>query len=286
MKRLLAKPLIRISLLVLLLVGVIATSMQVFAVMDLHVALPLMMKHYSFPTPGSWWNPSPGTSWQWQLSGEIDTSLDVQMYDIDLFDAPQPVIDQLHQDGRVVICYFSAGTYEDWRPDVAGFPAQVLGDPLAEWPGERWLDIRQIGSLEAVMSSRLDLAVQKNCDGVEPDNVDGYINDTGFPLEYGDQLAYNTWLARLAHDRHLSVGLKNDLGQVNDLLPYFDWALNEECFTYQECELLVPFISAGKAVFGVEYSLDPASYCPQANGMDFDFISKHLELDAWRLACR
>ena len=192
MKRLLAKPLIRIILLLLLLVGGIATSLQVLAVMDRHVALPLMINHYSLPTPGSWWNPSPGTSWQWQLSGEIDTSLDVQMYDIDLFDVPQQVINQLHRDGRVVICYFSAGTYEDWRPDVAAFPAQVLGDPLLEWPGERWLDIRQIGLLEAVMSYRLDLAMQKNCDGVELDNMDGYINETGFPLEYGDQLAYNT----------------------------------------------------------------------------------------------
>ncbi len=157
---------------------------------------------------------------------------------------------------------------------------------MPDWPAERWLDISRIDLLDSVMSARLDLAVQKNCDGVEPDNVDGYANDTGFPLDEADQLAYNTWLAEGAHDRGLSVGLKNDLGQIADLLPYFDWALNEECFTYQECDLLSPFVAAGKAVFGVEYSLEPADFCPQANAMDFDFLWKHLELDAWRQSCR
>jgi hypothetical protein len=273
-------------LILLFLVAIFTLGVSVFAAINSHINLPLVTNRYSQSTPGTWWKPSPGTSWQWQLSGTIDTTLDVQMYDIDLFDAPQEVIDQLNGDGRVVICYFSAGTYEDWRPDKDSFPAEVLGNPLPDWPGERWLDIRQIDLLGPILSARLDLAVQKNCAGVEPDNVDGYANDTGFPLSEADQLVYNTWLAGQAHSRGLSVGLKNDLGQIGDLLPYFDWALNEECFTYSECELLSPFVAAGKAVFGVEYELDPADFCPQANALDFDFLKKNWELDAWRLACR
>ena len=207
------------------------------------------------------------------------------MYDIDLFEAPQEVSDQLHALGWVVVCYFSAGSYEDWRPDKESFPDEVLGNPLAGRPGERWLDIRQIEQLDVVMTNRLDLAVQKGCDGVEPDNIDAYLNDSGFSLRYSDQLAYNTWLAEEAHARGLSVGLKNDLEQIGDLLPY-DWALSEQCFTYQECELLLTFADAGKAVFGVEYSLDPADFCPQANAMNFDFLVKQSDLDAWRLTCR
>jgi hypothetical protein len=277
----------RISLILFfLLIGILIIGSSVYAGVQYQTTLPLVMNHASQPTPGTWWKPVPGTSWQWQLSGAIDTTVDVQMYDIDLFDAPQEVINQLHESGRVVICYFSAGSYEDWRPDAAIFPAEVLGNPLEGWPGERWLDIRQIDLLDPVMSGRLDLAVQKKCDGVEPDNVDGYANDTGFPLSSADQLAYNTWLAGQAHRRGLSVGLKNDLGQIGDLLPFFDWALNEECFTYTECELLSPFVAAGKAVFGVEYELDPVNFCPQANALNFDFLRKNWELDAWRVACR
>jgi len=231
------------------------------------------------------WQPPPGTTWQWQLTGEIDTSFDVAMYDIDLFDVPQSVIDDLHEDGRIVICYFSAGSYEEWRPDAANFPISVRGNPLDNWPGESWLDVRQIDQLGPIMQARLDLAVQKACDGVEPDNVDGYTNNSGFPLTANDQLAYNTWLAAEAHSRGLSIGLKNDLDQIPNLLPHFDWALNEQCFQYDECDLLLPFVQAGKAVFGVEYEGELADFCPQATDYQFSWLLKDWGLGPMRMAC-
>ena len=231
------------------------------------------------------WQPTPGTSWQWQLSGTIDTAFDVQMYDIDLFDTPQSVIDELHGNGRIVICYFSAGSYEEWRSDAAAFPASVRGNPLDGWPGESWLDIRDLTTLGPIMQARLDLAGQKGCDGVEPDNVDGYANNSGFPLTTNDQLTYNSWLATEAHSRGLSIGLKNDLDQIPELLPYFDWALNEQCFQYDECDLLLPFIQAGKAVFGVEYEGQLADFCPQATANQFSWLLKDIDLGPAREAC-
>lgn len=237
------------------------------------------------PAPASVWQPTPGTSWQWQLSGSVDSSHNVAMYDIDLFETPAATIDKLHADGRVVICYFSAGSWEDWRSDAADFPAAVIGRDNG-WPGERWLDIRQIAQLAPIMLKRLDLAVAKGCDGVEPDNVDGYVNNSGFPLSGNDQLAYNRWLANQAHSRNLSVGLKNDLDQIEELQPWFDWALNEECFQFQECDLLLPFTRANKAVFGVEYQGNPANYCPQANAFNYDWLVKDLALGPALTACR
>jgi hypothetical protein len=231
------------------------------------------------------WQPAPGTSWQWQLTGRIDTSVDVDMYDIDLFDTSKSTIDTLHAQGRVVICYFSAGSWEDWRPDAGDFPASVKGNSNG-WPGENWLDISNLSVLSPIMRARLDLAVEKGCDGVEPDNVDGYTNRTGFPLTASHQATYNRWLADQAHARGLSIGLKNDLEQAAQLEPYFDWALNEQCFEYNECNLLLPFVQAGKAVFGVEYTGSLASFCPQANSMDFDWLKKTEDLDASRQACR
>ncbi len=231
------------------------------------------------------WRPSPGTTWQWQLSGPIDTSRDVAMYDIDLFETSAALIQRLHQAGRVVVCYFSAGSWEDWRPDREGFAAVVRGRPLEGWPDERWLDVRRLDLLAPVMEARLDLAVAKGCDGVEPDNVDGYENITGFPLTAADQLRYNTWLAERAHERGLSVGLKNDLGQVPALVRLFNWALNEQCFEYAECATLIPFVAAGKAVFGVEYRGNPASYCPRAAAWGFSWLRKRPALDAWVIPC-
>ena len=232
------------------------------------------------------WIPSLRTSWQWQLTGVVDQSVDAEMYDIDLFDNDASVVASLHAKGRKVVCYMSAGSWENWRPDADRFPNEVLGRPLEGWPGERWLDIRQIDILGPIMTARLDLCKQKGFDGVEPDNVDGYTNNSGFPLTYGDQIKYNKFLAEEAHKRGLSVGLKNDLDQVTDLLPYFDWALNEECFKYEECGKLIPFIRAGKAVFQVEYNLRLWQFCPRANRIGFNSMKKHLELDAWRRPCR
>jgi hypothetical protein len=180
----------------------------------------------------------------------------------------------------------SAGSWERWRPDADRFPDSVLGRELEGWPGERWLDVRRIRILGPIMKARMDRCVRKGFDGIELDNVDAYANRSGFPLTAKDQLRYNAWLANQAHRRGLSVALKNDLEQVEKLLPYFDYAVNEECFTYDECELLTPFVDDGKAVFGVEYALDTDEFCPRANELDFNFLKKRRSLDAWRIACR
>lgn len=238
-------------------------------------------------TAAARWRPAPGTSWQWQLVGTIDDSLEVDMYDVDLFDVPDAVLAGLRARGVKVVCYFSAGTHENWRADVQGLPASVIGEPLAEWPGERWLDIRA-REVRTLVVARLERAKVRGCDGVEPDNVDGYANRSGFPLTARDQLDYNRFLAREAHARNLSVGLKNDVDQVAELEPHFDWALVEECMQYDECDRLAPFIAAGKAVFHVEYgdAALAAKVCPDANARKFDTLIKNKSLDRFRIACR
>lgn len=174
------------------------------------------------------------------------------MYDIDLFDTDTVLIKELHQQGTKVICYFSAGSYENWREDKDNFESETLGNNLDGWEGEKWLDI-SAESVREVMIKRLDLAKSKNCDGVEPDNIDGYTNNTGFALSETDQLSYNTFLSIEAHKRGLSIGLKNDLSQVDELEPYFDFAINEQCHQFSECATLTPFINKNKPVFNTEY---------------------------------
>ncbi|MFN2148625.1 MAG: endo alpha-1,4 polygalactosaminidase [Anaerolineales bacterium] len=224
-------------------------------------------------------------TWQIQYTGELDLEVDVDVFNLDLIETPPAAIEALHRKGVYVICYFSAGSWEDWRPDAEAFPGEVLGQSLKGWPGERWLDISLLDLLTPIMEGRLDLAVDKGCDGVDPDNVDGYQNETGFALQAQDQLAYNIFLSEAAHRRGLAIGLKNDLDQIPDLLPYFDWVLNEECFSYGECAQLVPFRESGKPVFIIEYVLPPEAFCPEANRVGFNAIRKNLELDAYRVDC-
>lgn len=228
------------------------------------------------------WQPEPLTTWQWQLSEDINTDYDVTMYDIDLFDTPQETIDALHEDGRIVICYFSAGSYEDWRDDADDFPESILGNDYDGWEGEIWLDIRELDLVQPIMQARLEVAVEKDCDGVEPDNIAAYDEDTGFDLSYDDQVAYNIWLAETAHELGLSIGLKNGSEMVDDLVEIYDWALVEECFFYEFCEDFTSFIDAGKAVFVTEYvenGMPPEDYCEEAVELQFSTLTKTLELE-------
>lgn len=237
----------------------------------------------------SWWKPSVALRWQWQLSDmPVDLSIDVDVYDIDLFENDASVVAALHAQGRKVVCYMSVGSWEDWRPDADQFPASVIGADYEGWPGENWLDIRQIEVLAPVMRARLDLCRDKGFDGIEPDNIDGYTNDTGFPLTDEDQIRYNLWLADEAHARGLSIGLKNDPDQVAELLPYFDWALTEDCFAEGWCEEMAPFIQMGKPVFAAEYTdtgVNIEQLCPEAEPLGFSLILKDRELGAWQQAC-
>lgn len=188
-----------------------------------------------------WYKPKQGISWQWQLQGNINTNYNVDLYDIDLMETSQAAIDKLHDKNIKVICYFSAGSWENYRDDAKEFPKGIIGKTLEGWQDEKWLDISNYEKFGDIMQNRLDLAVQKKCDGVEPDNIDGFQKNNGFKLSYKDQLKYNKWLAEEAHKRNLSIALKNDLEQVGDLIDYYDFAINEECFYNKECDLLLPF---------------------------------------------
>lgn len=236
-----------------------------------------------------WWHPSPGLTWQWQLSElPVDTSVDADVFDIDLVDNDPSVVADLHARGRKAICYISVGSWEDWRPDKDLFPLEVLGNDYEGWPGERWLDIRQMDKLAPIMRARLDLCKAKGFDAVEPDNMQIYENDTGFPITYEDQLRYAIWLADEAHSRGLAIGLKNTPEQVLDLLPYFDFVITEDCFDQGWCNQMVPFIKEGKPVFAAEYDDTGVNFnkaCKLAMDLGFSVILKHRSLDTFRVVC-
>jgi hypothetical protein len=206
------------------------------------------------PSTKNWWHPAIGLTWQWQIGNlNIDTSVEADVYDIDLY-VDQSIIDELHAKGRKVICYMSVGSYEDWRPDKDQFPPEVLGNDYDGWKGEKWLDIRRIDLLAPIMRARLDLCKAKGFDAVEPDNMEIHTNNTGFPLTYEDQLKFAIWLADEAHQRGLAIGVKNAPDQVKDLVEHFDFAITEDAFYYNWANDMLPFIKAGMPVFAAEYT--------------------------------
>lgn len=227
------------------------------------------------------WKPQPTTAaWQWQLQGAVDTSFDAAVYEVDGFETPKRTVRELHRKGRKVICYLDIGAWESYRPDAGAFPKSVLGEVYFGYPDERWLDIRKLGALGPILRKRFEICRRKGFDAVEPDNLAGYENETGFPLTAKDQLRFNRWVAREVHRRGMAVALKNDPAQVRQLVRHFDFAVVEECFAYDECEMFSPFVRAGKAVFSAEYEGPLPSFCPQAIELGFSTIRKGYDLFA------
>ncbi len=227
------------------------------------------------------WKPKPGTGpWQFQLQGKIDTSIEADVYEIDGFDASARTVKKLHDQGRKVICYMDVGSWENYRPDKNRFPKSVIGKEYDGYPDERWLDIRRYRKFAKPLKARIAMCARKGFDALEPDNINGYENPTGFPLTAKHQLRFNRWIAKQAHRKGLSVALKNDGPQAKKLVGSFDFAVVEQCFQYDECGQYLPFVRAGKAVFSVEYETPRSEFCARAKKLNFNAIGKEYDLFA------
>jgi hypothetical protein len=222
-------------------------------------------------------------AWHYQLQGDVALGT-ATVLDVDGFDTPASFVAEARKVGRYPVCYIDAGTWEDWRPDQARFPSSVLGNRNG-WPGERWLDIRRLDVLAPIMRARMRICRDKRFRAVEPDNVDGYTNNTGFPLTATHQLVYNRWLARTAHQLGLAVALKNDLDQARVLATRFDFAVVEQCFEYDECDKSRPFTRAGKAVFDAEYSLTRDQFCSRARALGISGLQADTDLSGPTQPC-
>ena len=188
-------------------------------------------------------------------------------------------VSALHAQGDKVIGYLDAGTAETWRPDYPQYQSFnsscggcLFGKPVGGFRDEFWLNINTSVSGDepehradtdraAVildeLAARLAKARSAGADAIEFDNVDAYQNKTGLTISAATQEQFDAAVANLAHSAGFAVGLKNDLGQAGALQPYFDFAINEQCWPYRECNFPAPGLQAwptayGKAVFNVE----------------------------------
>jgi endo-alpha-1,4-polygalactosaminidase (GH114 family) len=249
------------------------------------------------------WKPVTSDRWLYQI-GTADPAVDLCVEPVDGGPCVRPTVwvldlyaadgitpntravTSIHSRGGHAVCYVSAGSWENWRPDAKQFPAQALGNELAGWQGEKWLNIANQKPLLPLMRSRAKKCRRAGFDAIDWDNVDGYTNKTGFRLSGKDQRAYNLQLANIAHDQGLAVGLKNDVSQAATLEPSFDFVVNESCTIFNECELLAPFEKAGKAIVAIEYKTDPLEFCtrvsPRWSAMVMD---RELSVRSWK-PCR
>lgn len=251
------------------------------------------------PKPAALWQPPVNATWQIELYAPLNLPTTAStltpaasIYDFDMFDNTNKTIATVHRLGAKVICYFSAGSYEPWRPDATSFKASDKGSAMDGWPDEAWLDIRS-ANVRAIMAKRIQLAAQKGCDAIDPDNVDGYQNDNGLGLTQADTVSFVRFLASTAAGYGLSTGLKNAGEVIPKVLDVVQFAVNEQCAAYSECATWQPFVKAGKPVLRIEYpsgapkvtATKRQSLCAAKGSTGFSTVLKKMSLDGWVMFC-
>jgi hypothetical protein len=228
---------------------------------------------------GSRWIPPQHLTWYWQLQGTVNNSEPVAAYDIDGFETSASEVASLHAQAKHVICYIDVGTYEPGRADSSKFPTSVQGADVQGWPGEKWLDISNLATLEPIMAARFRMCREKGFDAVEPDNMDGFENNDGFNNTAAQQLTYDEWVAGEVHSLGMAVLQKNDGGQTNELESHYDGAIDEQCNQYAECSNFQAYLTAGKPVLNAEYEPSTTVFCAADNAAGIMGARYDLELD-------
>ena len=241
-----------------------------------------------------YYQPKVGDDFEWRLDS-ISTD-EVSQYhcsiiDIDAFSATKELVDAFHARGIKVIAYVSVGTLENYRPDYALLPEEVIGSIYPEWPDERFLDIRAIEKMKPFITSRFDMIMEKGFDGIEPDNIDIYGIDNDFDLTLNDAKLFCEWIIDEAHSRGLSIGQKNTEELVPLLYKEFDWALTEDAFDDNMEDAFSTYVANGKPVFSAEYTdrMNVAEFtagvCPKATQLKYFAFLKHRDLTKWTYDC-
>ncbi len=227
--------------------------------------------------------------WDWQLSGPLDLSRDLDAITLDPDGVTAQQMTNLTDVVPLRICYVSVGTLENWRTDITAFPEDVIGATYPDWPDERFLDIRRLSVLLPLMQARFARCRDLGFNAIEPDNIDLHINQTGFAIGYGDVTTYVTALAGIAHGLGLQIGQKNAPDLTIDLLRYMDFAVAENCIADGWCADLSPYTTAGKPIFAAEYDVPEAEFaqwCGTARNLGLSLIFKDRDLHAGGAACQ
>jgi len=210
------------------------------------------------------------------------------MIDVDGFNVSAAKVAALHAAGLKVVCYLDVGSYETGRPDSADYPAALRLSEDPDWPGEWFLDTRDVfksGSvLASILNKRFQMCKDKGFDAVEPDNLDNWDANRSILTEQ-DQVDFDGWVADAVHALGISVALKNCPELVTKvdrtgqrLVDKFDFELDEQCQEYSECDSFTEFTKSGKAIFDVEYKTNVTLNCSQFGTLSINALKKDLDL--------
>ena len=245
------------------------------------------------PVPTSWTKPAPTSTFQviLQNNTEVRAEPGVDVYDIDI-DSSAATFASLLEANKYIVCYFSAGTDELWRADTGCFNhklgAQDLGCDLGgPWDNEFWLNTSSI-EVRRVMQARIQRAYDLGCNAIDPDNIDGYGNQNGIGATEADSIDYIKFLSGEARSRGMGLALKNSLEIIPSVINYIDFAVNEQCIQYGECDSYTPLwaLPTPLPVFNIEYpphngkswtEANAVKKCKDSTKLDYPYLFTDLK---------
>jgi len=188
-------------------------------------------------------------------------------------------IAELQAAGGIVVCHVDLGAIALDDPDASKFMGfevtppdrptaptvgSVIGWSVVGDPNKRYLDLRTASRplWEAIMFKRLDLAKRLGCDGIDAAWMDQI--DPGFPLVMSgadnDLTNYFREVVGQLHQRELSAGLRvvSMVGKTlsDGFVESYDFAIDERCAEFKDCDFVRRFAQERKAIFGLDYETD------------------------------
>lgn len=230
--------------------------------------------------------PAPDVRWWVQLDGAVDIAQDAQLFYLDAEQQTPADLAALHAAGRHYFCYLSAGSLEAFRADAGDFPSQAIGNQLADFPRERWLDVRD-STVRELMARRVTALAALGCDGVPPSSLAVHAADTGFDLELDDALDYARWLAERLHAAGLAAGLTGPSELTRELWQGFDFGLAIGCVGGTGCAEYQPLELVQRPVLHLELgdAATAPAQCKAAKALGFNALISDAAFTGRCIAC-
>lgn len=105
----------------------------------------------------------------------------------------------------------------------------------------------------------------------------------GWNLPMSEYVNYFKFMAGVAHSNAIAIGLKNGIEMISSVLSDMDFAVNEECWAWNECGKYEPVTKAGKAVFHIEYLEE---VCENPENVKLSSLFKSDQVDTIGGQCR
>lgn len=231
--------------------------------------------------------PAGNAGWFAQLDGAADLTQNVDLFYLDPDQNEPGDLTTLHAQGKHVLCYLSGGSLEAFRSDAGDFPESVLGNTLASYPNERWLDVRS-DAVRTLMARRVAALAALGCDGIPPSSLAVHAADTGFELTLNDALDYARFLAERIHAAGMSAGLTGSVALTQELWPTFDFGLAIGCLAGSGCSEYTPFVRAKKPVLYVALGdrQSALEQCKSAQMLGFEALVSDPAFTGHCFSCR